>query len=134
MRVSDGWQFGERSPKGYVPFLIKVILLTVPAIVLGRLLDSGVAKLRDRQTLGASALPYIGLQVLLGASALYGVWTVSCGYASELQASLPGLFFSAIFFSIQANFFSMLTCDILPDADSKCFILAVRRQAPSTSG
>jgi hypothetical protein len=74
-------------------------LLIVPAIFIGHYLDEIVEKMNIKDKAHS-----VILQTLLNVLVIYILHRMSQAYTSEFQLTLPGLFFSALFFGMQTNY------------------------------
>lgn len=78
---------------------VKSLILIIPAIFIGHYLDEFVEKLgiSDKKKT-------VTIQTLLNIVVIYILHKLSRTYTSEFQVTLPGLFFSALFFGMQTNY------------------------------
>jgi len=106
--VSEGLQFGTQNHTEFVPFTVKFLALAIPGIVLGHYLDQGIYKLQKDKLLGTSFLTYLGLQLLAWIVLFYVMFRFTAAYAAEFQSSVAGIFFVALFFTVQQNFVTNL--------------------------
>lgn len=87
-----------------IVFLLHAIFLLVPGIILGHMIDRAIWYLKKNKKFGTFNLIYIILQVLLNVIVLYIIYEISFIYAQELQTTLSGIFFVALFFNMQIHF------------------------------
>ncbi len=85
-------------------FFLHTIFLLVPGIILGHIIDRTIWYLKKNEKLGNINLIYIILQIILNVIILYFLYEISNHYAKELQNTLAGVFFIALFFNMQIHF------------------------------
>ncbi len=76
----------------------KSFALLIPAVILGHYLDKFVEQSR------MSLYTAIIVQTILNIVLIYILHRVMYAYSNEFQLTLPGMFFSAMFFGMQTNF------------------------------
>jgi hypothetical protein len=83
----------------------KSFALLIPAVILGHYIDKLVETIQ-RKNIGL----YMALliQTLLNIVLIYILHRVMHAYSNEFQLTLPGMFFSAMFFGMQTNFLANL--------------------------
>lgn len=106
--VFEGFQFGKLTHTEFIPFTIKFIALAVPGVVLGHYLDQGVYKLQTLHVFGEKEFAYVCLQMMAWVLMFYGLLTCMTDYAEEFQGSVAGIFFVALFFTVQTNYVTNL--------------------------
>ena len=106
--VSDGFKFGKKHHGHPIPFLIRFLSLAIPGAFLGHYVDQLVLKAQRLQLLGTLKVSYIFLQLFIWAALFYALFVFAPGYTKEFQKSIAGIFFIALFFSVQDNFVSNL--------------------------
>ena len=79
----------------------KTFTLLIPAVILGHYIDKLVETMQ-RKKLGLYMAVLI--QTLLNILLIYILHRVVHSYSNEFQLTLPGMFFSAMFFGMQTNF------------------------------
>jgi undecaprenyl pyrophosphate phosphatase UppP len=80
----------------------KTFALLIPAVVLGHYIDKFIEKSKLKLHLAIFA------QIMLNIVLIYAIHKVMYSYANEFQMTLPGMFFSALFFGMQTNFLNNL--------------------------
>ena len=116
--VSEGLHFGTQTHTDFIPFTIKFLALALPGIVLGHYLDQGIYTLQKHKRLGPSFLTYLGIQIAAWIMMFYVMFRFTAAYAAEFQSSVAGIFFVALFFTVQQNFVSNLQAVLgMVDAD-----------------
>lgn len=98
--------FAYRNSLG--AYALRIGLHTVPAIILGIIVDKIVAKLQ--QLFNIPPIVAIIIQLLIVIYVLYLIEIyISKQYAFEWQNTTPGLFFSGFFFGTQFNLFTNIS-------------------------
>jgi hypothetical protein len=106
--IQDGFKFGKKHHGHPIPFLIRFLSLAIPGAILGHYVDQIVLKVQRLQLLGYFKLPYVFFQLLVWAVLFYVLFVFAPGYTKEFQRTIAGIFFVALFFSVQPNFVSNL--------------------------
>jgi len=106
--VREGLQFGTQNHTDFIPFTVKFLALAIPGIVIGHYLDQGIYKLQKTKHLGTSFLHYLALQIAAWIIIFYAMFRFLSDYAAEFQSSVAGIFFVALFFTVQENFVTNL--------------------------
>jgi uncharacterized BrkB/YihY/UPF0761 family membrane protein len=106
--IADGFRFGKSSHGHPIPFMIKFLSLAIPGAFLGHYADQAILKVQRMELLGVYHLPYLILQLLLWVVLFYTLFVFAPGYTKEFQRSIAGIFFVALFFSVQDNFVANL--------------------------
>ena len=78
----------------------KTFALLIPAVILGHYIDKMVESIQHKIGLYMAVL----IQTLLNIVLIYILHRVMYAYSNEFQLTLPGMFFSAMFFGMQTNF------------------------------
>ncbi len=94
------------SEKSLVLFTIKVLLLIIPAIVLGTYTDKYVGILQKEQSLGNNVFSYVLFQTLLLILTMYMIIQTNPKVSFEFQNTNAGLFFVSLYFGLQSNYIS----------------------------
>jgi hypothetical protein len=107
-QIADGLSFGNQKHNGhFLSFFVKSVAYTLPAILLGILVDRLVDKLKKKKRFGDKPCTYVVLQFAINLAILFVVLKgLSYKYASEFQNTLPGMFFSTLFFGVQTKWFA----------------------------
>ena len=106
--IIDGFRFGKSNHGHVIPFTIKFLSLAIPGAFLGHYADQGILKVQRMELLGRYHLPYLMLQLFLWVALFYTLFVFAPGYTKEFQHSIAGIFFIALFFSVQDNFVANL--------------------------
>lgn len=106
--ISDGFEFGKKHHGHPIPFLIRFLSLAIPGAFLGHYVDQAVLKTQRIQLLGIKKVAYVFLQLFVWAGLFYALFMFAPGYTKEFQRSIAGIFFIALFFSVQPNFVANL--------------------------
>lgn len=88
----------------FVSFLFKVLTMIVPAIILGHYNDEYIRKLQREKVLGDKRYKYILFQTISSIAIIYIIYRIFNSYADEFQTTSAGLFFTALFWSVQTNY------------------------------
>jgi uncharacterized BrkB/YihY/UPF0761 family membrane protein len=110
-RFSNGLRFGEEAVTDIFPFTLKFLWFVVPSILLGHLVDQGIVVLQRRKifTEGRGGkIGYLTLQLLVWMLLFFFFYNVTPNYAREFQGTAAGIFFIALFFTVQTNFVTNL--------------------------
>ena len=102
--IQDGFNFGKKHNGHPIPFLIRFLSLAIPGAFLGHYADQAVLKVQRLNLLGWRRVTYVFLQLFLWAALFYALFMFIPGYTNEFQMSIAGIFFIALFFSVQDNF------------------------------
>ena len=106
--ISEGLTFGTQNHTNFLPFTVKFLALALPGIALGHYLDQGIAWLQKKRHLGDSPATYLALQIMAWILMFYVMFQFTAAYAAEFQNSVAGIFFVALFFTVQMNFVTNL--------------------------
>lgn len=107
-RIVDGFDFGKKHGGHPITFTIKFLSLAIPGAFLGHYADQAILKVQRMELLGQYHLPYLILQLFLWIVMFYSLFVFAPGYTKEFQYSIAGIFFVALFFSVQDNFVANL--------------------------
>jgi len=102
--IQDGFKFGKKHHGHPIPFIIRFLSLAIPGAFLGHYVDQAVLKVQRLNLLGILKVRYVFLQLFLWAAMFYILFLFAPGYTKEFQGSIAGIFFIALFFSVQDNF------------------------------
>ena len=113
MRVPDilerAFDFGtERSHTNFVSFTLKSLFYIIPASIVGKYTDKTVKSLQEYKTLGENTLYYIVLQTFIIVITFYVIIHVFPKFINELQVTVAGVFFGALYFNMQGNYINMI--------------------------
>lgn len=87
----------DSKNEGFIEMNIRSLILIIPAIIMGHYLD----ELIDDRFRPEYSVP---IQTFLNILIIYLLHKFNQQYTKELQVSLAGLFFSALFFGMQTNY------------------------------
>jgi hypothetical protein len=115
--IKNGLSFGnENHNKHFISFFVKCLAFVIPAILFGIAIDVLIDKVKQRNCFGDHIWIYISLQFLFNIYVLYVTLKVlNREYASEFQNTLPGMFFSTIFFGVQLKWFKNIQVALYPE-------------------
>lgn len=101
--IKEGLTFGnDNHNKHFLSFFIKSISYTLPAMIMGIVVDKFVFSLQEKNKLGKNKWCYVMFQLILNVMVLFTCLKfISYNYAYEFQNTLPGMFFSTLFFGVQ---------------------------------
>jgi len=118
-QIMDGLRFGKEDHNNhFISFFVKCLAFLIPAIILGILIDVCIDKLQRRRCFGQNVWTYISLQFAFNIYILYfTLKTLNSEYASEFQNTIPGMFFSTIFFGVQLKWFKNIQIALYPEED-----------------
>jgi hypothetical protein len=106
--IQDGFKFGKKHHGHPIPFLIRFLSLAIPGAFLGHYVDQAVLKVQRLNLLGSTKVQYVFFQLFLWAGLFYALFMFAPEYTKEFQRSIAGIFFIALFFSVQPNFVANL--------------------------
>ena len=102
--IQDGFKFGKKHHGHPIPFVIRFLSLAIPGAFIGHYVDQAVLKVQRLNLLGWRRVTYVFLQLFVWAALFYILFVFAPGYTKEFQNSIAGIFFIALFFSVQDNF------------------------------
>ncbi len=94
--------FGGLDPHSVTGFFGHFLLLAVPGILLGHIIDEGILLLQQRHRLSAG-LCLVGQTVVWAFFFLF-LHNAVPRYGAEFQSSYAGLAFVTLFFTVQSNY------------------------------
>ena len=106
--LSEGLTFGTQNHSAFIPFTVKFLALALPGIAIGHYLDQSIYWTQKRRLLGPSHAAYLSLQISAWVLLFYILFQFAATYAAEFQSSVAGIFFVALFFTVQTNFVANL--------------------------
>jgi hypothetical protein len=104
--MRKGATFGTMDPRSAIGFATRFVLLIIPGIVLGHLLDQSV--LAGQKKLKWTPLLCLTLQTGVWLAFFFGLYHLVPTYAWEFQNSYAGLAFVTLFFTVQTNYVANL--------------------------
>lgn len=99
--IKDGLDFGNDSEKSFLSISIRSFALLIPGMILGHLVDKYINKLKNNDR---GVLKYVILQSVVNIVIITVLHKLHHKYTSEFQRTLPGLYFSGLFFGLQVNY------------------------------
>ena len=103
-QILNGFKFGKKHHGHPISFIIRFLFLAIPGAFLGHYADQLILKTQRLKLLGSLIVPYVFLQMFLWIGLFYVLFVFFPGYTKEFQNTLAGIFFIALFFSVQDNF------------------------------
>lgn len=98
-------QFGtDGDNDSFVVMSLKSVALLIPGMILGHYIDRYIHRLEKKEVLGKSMLSYVIVQSIINIVIIFGLHAVYHRYTDEFQRTLPGLYFSGLFFGLQVNY------------------------------
>ena len=98
-------EFGKNGDDdSFVVMSLKSIALLIPGMILGHYIDKYIHHLEKKEVLGKSMLAYVVIQSIINIAIIFGLHYVYHKYTDEFQRTLPGLYFSGLFFGLQVNY------------------------------
>lgn len=101
--IKDGLNFGNDNEKSFLSISIRSFALLIPGMILGHLMDKYINKLKKRDE-GGHVIKYVLLQSVANIAIISLLHKLHQKYTSEFQRTLPGLYFSGLFFGLQVNY------------------------------
>ena len=101
--IKEGFAFGKDNEKTFISVGIRSFALLVPGMILGHLVDKYINKLKNNDP-GSHVIKYVILQSVVNISIITVLHKLHHKYTSEFQRTLPGLYFSGLFFGLQVNY------------------------------
>jgi len=106
--LSEGLTFGTENHSAFIPFTVKFLALALPGIALGHYIDHGIELAQRERLLGSTLMAYLSVQISVWVILFYLLFQFAAAYAAEFQSSVAGIFFVALFFTVQTNFVANL--------------------------
>lgn len=98
-------EFGKGGDDdSFVIMSLKSIALLIPGMILGHYIDKYIHQLEKKEVLGKSMLAYVVIQSAINIAIIFGLHYIYHKYTDEFQRTLPGLYFSGLFFGLQVNY------------------------------
>lgn len=104
--IKNGFRFGDERDDSFLTMTVKSFALLVPGMILGHFLDKYIHQLKKKSVLGKSILTYVILQSIVNIGIIFLLHYLYRRYTSEFQRTLPGMYFSGLFFGLQVNYVS----------------------------
>jgi Co/Zn/Cd efflux system component len=102
--LKNGFRFGYEKDDSFVTMTVKSVLLLVPGMILGHFLDRFIHYLETKEVLGKSMFLYVFIQTVVNIFIIFLLHYMYHNYTSEFQRTLPGMYFSGLFFGLQVNY------------------------------
>jgi len=107
--IDRATDFGTlRSRNDLLSFTLQMMIYIVPAVILGHFTDIAIKKIKSDNVFGKVIINYILLQTMFNIVTLYSFILFLPKFMSEFQTTLSGLYFTALYFSMQPNYIDML--------------------------
>lgn len=100
--ITKAFAFGTPDPLSFPGFSLRFLLLAIPGILFGHILDESVLLLQQKQTL--SPILSLFLQTTIWIMFFYMLYVLFPRYGSEFQSSYAGIAFVTLFFTVQTNY------------------------------
>ncbi len=104
--IRAAFEFGVADPRSVTGFLTHFLLLAIPGILLGHLLDEMVMWAQQRYRLSATLC--LTAQTVAWALFFLVLYRYLPRYGAEFQSSYAGLAFVTLFFTVQDNYVANL--------------------------
>jgi hypothetical protein len=99
--IKEGLDFGKDNEKSFLSIGIRSFALLIPGMILGHIVDKYINKLKKNDQ---GVLKYVLLQSVVNILIITLLHSLHSKYTSEFQSTLPGLYFSGLFFGLQVNY------------------------------
>ena len=107
--IDRATDFGTlHAQNNLLSFTLQMMIYIVPAVILGHFTDIVIKKIKSDNVFGKVIINYILLQTMLNIVTLYLFILFLPKFMSEFQTTLSGLYFTALYFSMQPNYIDML--------------------------
>jgi hypothetical protein len=106
--MRSAFHVGTPDPRGFLGFAGRYLLLCVPAVLFGHLIDQLVEHAQVWQWLGRAPATYLVFQTLTWLVFFYVVVRWFPHYAWEFQSTYAGMAFGTLFFTVQDNYVTNL--------------------------
>ena len=104
--IRKAFQFGTPDPHSVGGFSLRFLMLAVPGVLLGHLLDELVLVAQQRYQLATEVC--LLLQTVAWVAFFLLLHNYAPRYGAEFQSSYAGLAFVTLFFTVQNNYVSNL--------------------------
>lgn len=95
---------GRDDERSIMTVFIKSFALLIPGAILGHYVDMQIRRLQDKKQMGEETWKYVVFQSIINIIIIYTLHKVHRSYTDEFQRTLPGLYFSGLFFGLQVNY------------------------------
>ena len=96
------------SEQTFGKFFLKVLIMIIPAIIFGLLIDNSIIYLQYIMGNDVHCSLWCILQTCIIVMVMYGLHVGMSWYADEFQTTLSGLFFVSLYFGIQSNYYTTI--------------------------
>lgn len=83
---------------------LKSFMLLIPGAILGHYVDMAIRSIQDKKQLGSEVWKYVLFQSIINILIIFALHKIHRSYTDEFQRTLPGLYFSGLFFGLQMNY------------------------------
>jgi hypothetical protein len=102
--IKNGFRFGDEKDDSFITMTVKSIALLIPGMILGHFVDRYIHALKKKNALGKSIFTYVLIQSIVNIGIIFLLHYLYRRYTSEFQRTLPGMYFSGLFFGLQVNY------------------------------
>lgn len=102
--IKNGFRFGDEKDDSFITMTVKSIALLIPGMILGHFVDRYIHGLKKKDALGKSIFTYVLIQSIVNIGIIFLLHYLYRRYTSEFQRTLPGMYFSGLFFGLQVNY------------------------------
>lgn len=95
---------GRDDERSLSVVFIKSFALLIPGAILGHYIDKYINRMKKKNVLGKEAWVYVLFQSIVDILLIYSLHKLHSLYTDEFQRTLPGLYFSGLFFGLQVNY------------------------------
>ena len=94
------------SEKSLTGFVLKVLLMMLPAVILALITDSVMCSFQTKT--GTSAITCVLMQTSIIILTIYSLRTCAPYATKEFQTTLAGVFFISLYFGLQQTYYSSI--------------------------
>lgn len=98
--------FGNDNERSFSLVMFKSFALLIPGAILGHYIDTAIKRVQNKKVFGDHVGVYVFIQSLINVTLIFMLHRLHRHYTDEFQRTLPGLYFSGLFFGLQANYIS----------------------------
>jgi hypothetical protein len=106
--IRDALHVGTPDPAGFLGFAMRYLLLCLPAVFFGHVIDQLVEHAQVNEWLGRRPGFYLIAQTIVWLIFFYVVVRWFPHYAWEFQSTYAGMAFGTLFFTVQDNYVTNL--------------------------
>lgn len=100
--IAKALAFGTPDPQSFLGFSLRFLLLAIPGILLGHILDESILLLQQKQSISPTLS--LCIQTMIWILFFYILYVIFPRYGSEFQSSYAGIAFVTLFFTVQTNY------------------------------